>query len=103
MHPCVLAGVGRTDAGTVRMWYRRSFTVPGSWLDPSSDGPRADRVMLNFGAVDWEAEVFVNGQRLGQHRGGCASACVRRHFLSGHAPIMPAPWPVSCSIRCLSV
>jgi hypothetical protein len=45
-----------------RLWYRRSFTLPKDW-----DG---QRVLLHFGAVDWEATVHVNGQKLGEHRGG---------------------------------
>ena len=28
------------------------------------------RVQLHFGAVDWEATVWVNGMQLGTHRGG---------------------------------
>ena len=31
---------------------------------------REHRVLLHFGAVDWETEVFVNGKSLGVHRGG---------------------------------
>jgi hypothetical protein len=46
-----------------RVWYRRLFTVPETWGE-------SDRVLLNFGAVDFEAEVFVNGQSLGLHEGG---------------------------------
>ena len=45
-----------------RMWYRRTFTVPIEWA--------GERVLLNFGAVDWEATVYVNGQLVGSHRGG---------------------------------
>ncbi|WP_233261272.1 AbfB domain-containing protein [Vitiosangium sp. GDMCC 1.1324] len=45
-----------------RMWYRRTFTVPASWS--------GKRVQLNFGAVDWEATVYVNGQLVGSHQGG---------------------------------
>jgi predicted amidohydrolase YtcJ len=45
-----------------RLWYRRTFTVPKAW------GQR--HVLLHFGAVDWEATVWVNGKKLGQHRGG---------------------------------
>ncbi|WP_225409017.1 AbfB domain-containing protein [Stigmatella hybrida] len=45
-----------------RMWYRRTFTVPAAWS--------GRRVQLNFGAVDWEATVYVNGQRAGVHQGG---------------------------------
>lgn len=45
-----------------RVWYRRTFTVPADWS--------GQRIMLNFGAVDWESEVFVNGKRVGIHQGG---------------------------------
>ncbi len=45
-----------------RLWYRRSFNVPAAW--------EGKRVLLHFGAVDWEATVWVNGQQLGSHRGG---------------------------------
>jgi hypothetical protein len=43
-------------------WYRRSFTVPDDW--------RAGRVVLHVGAADWEIEVWVNGQALGQMESG---------------------------------
>src|SRR5262249_26630647 len=45
-----------------RLWYRRTFTVPSAWA--------GQRVLLHFGAVDWEATVHVNGKALGSHRGG---------------------------------
>lgn len=45
-----------------RLWYRRTFDVPGQWL--------AGRVLLHFGAVDWEAKIWVNGQQVGVHEGG---------------------------------
>lgn len=45
-----------------RLWYRRTFEIPKEWA--------GKRVMLNFGAVDWEASVFVNGTLLGVHKGG---------------------------------
>ena len=45
-----------------RLWYRRTFSVPAAWA--------GRRVLLNFGAVDWEATVWVNGRELGAHRGG---------------------------------
>jgi hypothetical protein len=54
-----LSGVGKR---TQRLWYRRTFTVPDAWKD--------QRVLLHFGAVDWEATVWVNGTKLGTHRGG---------------------------------
>ncbi|KPK50010.1 MAG: glycoside hydrolase family 2, partial [Planctomycetes bacterium SM23_25] len=45
-----------------RLWYRRTFTVPKAW--------KGRRVLLHFGAVDWEAAVYVNGKQVGDHRGG---------------------------------
>jgi hypothetical protein len=54
-----LSGIG---AHSDRMWYRRTFTVPVAWS--------GRRVQLNFGAVDWMAEVWVNGTRVGAHTGG---------------------------------
>ena len=64
------AGVARGDVGAARMWYRRNFTVPTDWGVEEQDGKHAERVMLRFGAVDWEAEVFVNDMQLGMHQGG---------------------------------
>lgn len=54
-----LSGIGRVED---LMWYKRSFTVPESWS--------GKRVKLNFGAVDYLATVYVNGQKVGQHKGG---------------------------------
>ncbi|MFI8230158.1 PA14 domain-containing protein [Streptomyces sp. NPDC085900] len=48
-----------------RMWYRRTFTVPAGWRIGSGK-----RLMLNFGAVDWRAEVYVNGVKVTEHQGG---------------------------------
>jgi hypothetical protein len=48
-----------------RMWYRRTFTVPADWHIGSGK-----RLQLNFGAVDWRSEVFVNGTRVAEHTGG---------------------------------
>jgi hypothetical protein len=45
-----------------RLWYRRRFAVPPAW--------QGKRVMLNFGAVDFESEVYINGKSVGIHRGG---------------------------------
>src|SRR5262249_50228503 len=44
------------------VWYRRSFTTPENW--------KGRRVLLHFGAVDYRAIVWVNGQRAGGHQGG---------------------------------
>ncbi|MFJ5262362.1 PA14 domain-containing protein [Streptomyces sp. NPDC088387] len=57
-----LSGVQRHED---RMWYRRTFTVPRDW-----DIGSGKRLKLNFGAVDWRAEVYVNGTRVAAHEGG---------------------------------
>ena len=44
------------------VWYRRSFTVPTDWA--------GQRIILHFGAVDYNSEVFVNGTSVGTHQGG---------------------------------
>jgi hypothetical protein len=45
-----------------RLWYRRVFEVPEEWS--------GKRILLHFGAVDWETRVWVNGELVGEHRGG---------------------------------
>lgn len=45
-----------------RLWYRRTFTVPVAW--------QGRQIILHFGAVDYESEVFVNGKSVGVHKGG---------------------------------
>ncbi len=43
-------------------WYRRTVSIPENWGDR--------RVILKFGAVDWEATVWVNGKQVGRHESG---------------------------------
>lgn len=57
-----LSGVGKAVGPDNRLWYRRTLEVPAEW----SGG----RVLLHFGAVDWEATVWLNGNLLGTHQGG---------------------------------
>ena len=54
-----LSGVSRRIDPDDRLWYRRSFTVPADWAGRN--------VMLNFGAVDYEASIWVNGAIVGSH------------------------------------
>jgi len=44
------------------LWYRRQFELPAAW--------RGRQIHLNFGAVDWETTVMLNGRVVGNHRGG---------------------------------
>ena len=57
-----LSGAGVWVTPQQRLWYRRTFATPSL--------PTGHRLLLNFGAVDWEAVVYVNGTSAGVHRGG---------------------------------
>lgn len=57
-----LSGVMKPVKPDQRLWYRRSFELGSREED--------QRWLLHFGAVDWDATVFVNGKKLGEHKGG---------------------------------
>ncbi|MFA6447859.1 MAG: sugar-binding domain-containing protein [bacterium] len=56
------SGIGSAGASHYA-WYKKRFE-----LDP--DFTRNRRVLLNFGAVDYEARVWLNGKLIGSHTGG---------------------------------
>lgn len=43
-------------------WYQTQFDLPWDW--------QGDRIFLRFNSVNYLAEVWLNGSRLGQHEGG---------------------------------
>lgn len=55
-----LSGIQGQDV--LYSWYQTTFEVPSNW--------NGERVLMNFGAVDYEATVFVNGQNATFNRGG---------------------------------
>ena len=57
-----LSGVMKRIDENQRLWYRRAFTVDKSWS--------GQRLLLHFGAVDWQTTVWVNGREVGRHEGG---------------------------------
>lgn len=57
-----LSGVQKTVTDKNVLWYHRNFEIPRSWS--------GQKVLLHFGAVDWETTVYVNGKKLGIHQGG---------------------------------
>jgi len=61
--PCqsALSGVMKKVTPEQRLWYRRTFEVPKGW---------SGRLLLHFGAVDWDATVLLDGKKVGAHRGG---------------------------------
>lgn len=57
-----LSGVGKIVQPEDYLHYRKSFRLPEGFVK--------DRVLLHFGAVDQECEVFLNEKKLGEHKGG---------------------------------
>jgi len=57
-----LSGVMKTVGGENEVWYKRTFDVPAKW--------KGKNVLLNFGAVDWKADIWVNDIKIGSHTGG---------------------------------
>src|SRR5690348_14377802 len=55
------SGIGETDFHPI-VWYRRTFRV-----GPDEAG---ERLLLHCGAVDYRAQVWVNGQLVATHEGG---------------------------------
>ena len=59
-----LSGVQNTDFMNA-VWYRRDLAIPKNWADK--------RVIFHIDASDYETTVYVNGRRVGTHRGGYTS------------------------------
>lgn len=59
-----LSGVGHTDF-VEQMWYHRTITVPAEWEEK--------QILLHFGAVDYYAEIYLDGKQIGNHYGGTSS------------------------------
>lgn len=57
-----LSGVGKTVGKENTLWYQRSVKLPATFKNK--------KVILQFGAVDWLCEVFINGKKTGTHQGG---------------------------------
>jgi beta-galactosidase/beta-glucuronidase len=57
-----LSGVKQPLTAEQRLWYRRTLAAP--------DLAGGKRLLLHFGAVDWDAKVLVNGKQVGEHKGG---------------------------------
>lgn len=84
------------------VWYRRTFTVPEKWA--------SQRVLLHFGAVNWEAAVHVNGKKLTTHQGGYDPFSIdvtdalkpkgpQELFVAVHNPIDAGPQPRGKQVR----
>ena len=59
-----LSGIEYTDF-IPAVWYRKNINITAEDLE--------GKVILHFGAVDYEAKIYVNGKKAGAHKGGYAS------------------------------
>jgi hypothetical protein len=57
-----LSGVGKAVGPDNKLWYRRTFEIHPNWKNKT--------ILLHFGAVDWNCDVWVNGKHSGSHKGG---------------------------------
>ena len=57
-----LSGVGKTVGKDSVLWYQKSIALPANFKN--------NKVLLQFGAVDWQCDIYVNGKHVGQHQGG---------------------------------
>ena len=57
-----LSGVGRKVGKENYLLYNKKLTIPEDWL--------GKQIMLNFGAVDWRCDVYLNDVKVGSHQGG---------------------------------
>ncbi len=59
-----LSGVKYTDF-IEAMWYQRKLDIPAAWS--------GKRVILHFGAVDYQSTLYIDGKLVGMHYGGTSS------------------------------
>jgi len=57
-----LSGVGKTVGKDSLLWYKNTVSI--------NKALKGKEILLHFGAVDWQTEVFVNGKSVGVHEGG---------------------------------
>ena len=89
-----LGGIGDRDR-CLAVWYRREVTVPQDW--------QGRRVLIHFGAADYETRVWAklqNGEmkEVGRHKGGWASFSLDLTFALGNADL--AGESVTLCVRC---
>lgn len=61
VYECELSGINTREQHDI-IWYKRNFDAPS--LTPQQ------HLLLHFGAVDYQTQVFLNGQMVKEHTGG---------------------------------
>ncbi|MBT4959324.1 MAG: beta-galactosidase [Flavobacteriaceae bacterium] len=57
-----LSGVKKRISKEKELWYHKNFQIPRKW--------KKKEIILHFGAVDWESELWINDKKVGIHKGG---------------------------------
>lgn len=57
-----LSGVQKSLSPKQELWYHKEINIPANW--------KGKNIILHFGAVDWQSDLYVNGKHVGQHTGG---------------------------------
>jgi len=57
-----LSGVGKPLTKDDALWYNNQISIDKK--------VNKGKVLLHFGAVDWECDIYVNGKHVGNHQGG---------------------------------
>lgn len=86
----LLSGVQKRLLPDQRLWYRRSFPDPR----PSLCKQDTQRILLHFGAVDYECNAWLNGSHIGGHRGGYLPFCfdISEALTSGENELVVSVW-----------
>ncbi len=81
-----LSGVCRKVNGDQVLWYKTTVIRPQGW--------EGRKVILHFDAVDWAADVYVNGEHVASHTGGFTGFEVdmTEHLNDGAAELVVKVW-----------
>ncbi|WP_291906781.1 sugar-binding domain-containing protein [Chitinophaga sp. CB10] len=84
-----LSGVKKSLTPEQRLWYSRTLKKP------VTETPT--RYLLHFGAVDWQATVYLNGKKVGSHEGGYQAFTIdiTSQFKPGENQLVVAVWDPS--------
>jgi len=81
-----LSGVSKLVMPDQKLWYNRTFQVPGNW--------KGKNIILHFDAVDWETTVWLNGKKVGEHKGSSDPFAfdITKHLKSGNQQLVVSVW-----------
>ncbi len=88
-----LSGIGDIDFYNC-VWYRKTINITKEQLE--------NAVVINFGAVDYIATLYVNGEEVGKHKGGYISFSfdITKYLVEGENVIVLA---AEDDVRCKTV